>query len=218
MAAPASLTIIKSATGDQPEIGANIKFEITVRNDTQQDVNNLAVWDTLPAQVAYTGFSAGVSPYISGNYLSFIYPVVPSGGIVNIEITARVISFAQGYPIGNRAWCDYNDAYYTAPSRHPAINSNTAFYPANAPVVFPNPFNPGTAVDGVLKIENLVPGSLVQIFTLSAELVYNINSVNLTEKWSGKNMYGNIVSSGIYYYVITAPDKHVYTGKIFVVR
>ena len=217
-AAPADLTINKSATGDQPEVGADVTFNITVRNDTAQDVSSLAVWDTLPAQLAYTGFSAMVSPAIIGNYISFIYPSVPSGGIVNIEITARVISFAEGYPIGNRAWCDYSDAYYAAPLRHPAITSNTAFYPANEPVVFPNPFNRGTAVNGVLKFENLVPGSLIQIFTLSAELVYNINSVDLTEKWAGKNMYGNGVSPGIYYYVITAPDKHVYTGKIFVVR
>ena len=216
--AVAQLTIEKSVTGDQPETGADVTFTINVSNTTLQSVTNLLVWDTLPAQLVYNGYAAAVPPQVTGNYVVFTFPVLNPGEIARIEIMAKVLYIVSGYPVQNTAWCDYNDAFYAAPLKHPAISSNSVFYPVDEPAIYPNPFNPDTAMDNALKISNLVPGSQVSIYTLSAELVYTVDAVTTSEKWNAKNRYKNRVSPGIYYYVIQTPDKHVYKGKLFIVK
>ncbi|PKL92060.1 MAG: hypothetical protein CVV21_04745 [Candidatus Goldiibacteriota bacterium HGW-Goldbacteria-1] len=214
----AELTIEKSVTGDQPETGANVTFSINVSNTTLQSVTNLIVWDTLPSQLDYNGYAAAIAPQVTGNYVVFTIPVLNPGQIARVEIMATVRTFISGYPIQNTAWCDYNDAFYTAPSKHPAISSNSVFYPVDEPCVYPNPFNPDTAIDNALKIRNMVPGSRLNIYTLSAELVYAVDAVTTFVNWNAKNRYGNRVSPGIYYYVIQTPDKHIYKGKLFIVH
>lgn len=216
--AAARLTIEKSVTGDRPEAGADVTFTINVRNTTLQSVTNLLVWDTLPVQLAYNGYAAAVPPQVTGNYVTFIFPVLNPGEIARIEITAKVLHMISGHPAQNTAWCDYNDAFYAAPLKHPAISSNSVFYPADEPSIYPNPFNPDTAADNALKICNLVPGSHINIYTISAELVYTVDAVTTLEKWNAKNRYGKQVSPGIYYYVIQTPDKHIYRGRLFIVR
>jgi uncharacterized repeat protein (TIGR01451 family) len=217
-AVPADLKIEKSATGDQPEIGADVTFKITVRNDTLQDATNLIIWDTLPVEVIYSGYSAAVAPVVTGNYVSFMLPLVTAGTVAYVYIRTKMTSYNGNYPIENRAWCDYNDNYFTMPSRHPAICSATCFYPEHMPIVYPNPFNPDTAVNGTLKFSNLIAGTLIQIYSLSGELVYNINASGINEIWHGRNVYGSKASPGIYYYVIKTPDGHRYIGKLYVVN
>ena len=112
---------------------------------------------------------------------------------------------------------DYNDPYYVDPLRHPPISSNTAFYPRNMPVVFPNPFNPVTAKDGRLKFDNLIYGANIYVFTLSAEIVISLDATSIRMEWDGTNRYGQKISPGIYYYIIDLGEKKV-KGKLFVVK
>jgi hypothetical protein len=88
--------------------------------------------------------------------------------------------------------------------------------------VWPNPFDPKYAVDGLLKVYKVPEGSSMSLYSLTGELVAH----NIMEKpygsgwiyWDGTNNYYVPVSSGIYYYVIL--DKGGSTllkGKLLVI-
>jgi len=83
--------------------------------------------------------------------------------------------------------------------------------------VFPNPFNPRTAVGQVLKFENLPLDSNIRIFTLSGELIRQWDASASRVTWEGKNKQGEEVATGIYMYVITSPGKEKTIGKILLV-
>lgn len=112
---------------------------------------------------------------------------------------------------------DYNDAYYVV-QRHPPIISNIAYYPADVPVIYPNPFWPEKAVGKKLKIDNLVPGSIIQIYTISGEIVTSLDAPDMTVYWDGKNRYGYMSSPGVYYWLIKTPSNRIYKGKLFIVN
>lgn len=84
-------------------------------------------------------------------------------------------------------------------------------------VVYPNPFNRARAAGGTLKIEFLPPGSKVRIYTITSFLVFSKNDAEGRLEWDGKNMAGEPVAPGIYFYRIeTANDTQ--SGKIYIVR
>lgn len=94
--------------------------------------------------------------------------------------------------------------------------------PSCVPNVWPNPFNPKYAVDKVLKIGCLMPGSEVDFYTLSGEKVRTIRfsffqyGSPFTATWDGKNENGIPVSTGVYYYVIHKGDEVFQRGKVIV--
>jgi flagellar hook assembly protein FlgD len=84
------------------------------------------------------------------------------------------------------------------------------------PVVYPNPYDISTGEP--LIFENVVPGSLIQIYTLSGERVAAIQAPSIKVMWDGKNGMGRKVSPGIYYFVIhNQSTGQVKKGKLFVV-
>ena len=135
--------------------------------------------------------------------------------------TAVISNLQEGALVINTASADYNDGYYNLPEfRHPAIKSDQSFYPEGQIVVFPNPFNSATAVNGTLKFANMVPGALMQIYTLTGELVYAVDiGHNVKYYWNLKNRHGSAVSPGIYYWVVKNPvNNRTDTGKLFIVK
>jgi thermitase len=89
---------------------------------------------------------------------------------------------------------------------------------------YPNPFNPETWIPYELSSESEV---MVKIYTFSGQLV---RTLDLGRKpagfytnrdkaiyWNGKNEYGEIVSSGVYFYSIKAGDK-IFNHKMIVLR
>jgi len=99
--------------------------------------------------------------------------------------------------------------------------TNTAT-PACVPQVWPDPFNPKYAVDHVLKIGCLTPGSTVTIYTLSGEKVWSTGQssfqygVPYTATWDGRNQDGAQVSPGVYYYVILQGGQATQRGKFLI--
>jgi hypothetical protein len=140
------------------------------------------------------------------------------GEHIRIEFTARLTAvIPANQPFTNKAAVDYNDPFYAAPAKHPPIPADVSYYPIGRPVVFPNPFNLDT--DTVVTFDNVVPGSLIQIYTISGEAVKAIYTGIKTTTWDGKNRYGKTASPGIYYFVIkNQSNGEVRKGKIFVVR
>lgn len=85
-------------------------------------------------------------------------------------------------------------------------------------MVFPNPFNPNTAFEGVLKFDNVPLDAEVKIFTLTGELVGKYTGDGSRITWDGKNAADVDVVSGIYLYVVTPKEGDKTIAKIFLVR
>lgn len=114
----------------------------------------------------------------------------------------------------------------STPSNTPTV-TNTSTPTATATpnlYIWPNPFNPNTAVNGVLKAGYLGSGAVMTIYTISGEQVISSsqNSPDLVFQggymiWNGRNAHSLYVSTGVYYYVILNGTKMLLTGKLLVV-
>ena len=186
----------------------------------------MAVWDTLHQDMMFVSNNFEITPTQTGNYLYWDISTdslgnpftLNPGGQITIEFTVRLIAIVPArQPFTNTVMTDYNDPFYVSPAKHPALASEQSFYPIGKPVVFPNPFNLDT--DTVVTFDNVVPGSLIQIYTISGEAVKAIYTGIKTTTWDGKNRNGKTASPGIYYFVIkNQSNGEVRKGKIFVVR
>jgi len=83
----------------------------------------------------------------------------------------------------------------------------------------PNPFNPKREITKIYIPQDLRGNTLkVRIYNIAGELVREIDSGVLTRaEWDGKNDDGDIVSNGIYLYVVET-DKGKARGKITVIK
>jgi uncharacterized repeat protein (TIGR01451 family) len=215
------LEISIRAAGDEPSVGAKVKYSITIRNSSASAVNGLNVWDTLPANLTYIPGQINGQPVLVDNVLfwDMSAATLAANSVLIIDFWVEINAIIPGDLIETRAWADYYDPHYVpALGRHPPVSSSAHFYPEDTVVVFPNPFNPRTAKSGTLKFLNAVPGSIIRIFTISGEAVIAINTSLIREEWDGKNRSGQEVSAGIYYYIITNQEnKMTCMGKIYII-
>lgn len=84
--------------------------------------------------------------------------------------------------------------------------------------VWPDPFNPSTAVGRVLKISCLPPGSNVDFYTVSGEFVRRITENGGLALWDGLNRFGSPAASGIYYFVVLSSGNALKEGKLLLTR
>jgi sugar lactone lactonase YvrE len=104
------------------------------------------------------------------------------------------------------------------PTATPTITPTPTPYPIGDIIVYPNPYSPGRAVDGALKIINLPTGSNIVVYTISGELVISISAQTPVVYWNGRNAYNSPISPGVYYYVIKSGSDILRAGTIFVVH
>ncbi len=220
---PVDLIITLSASGEEPKPGAKINYMITIKNPSLTTVTNVSVWDTLPDEVIFKENKFSLASFsLTDNVARWdlSQPLTP-GKIVTIEFTVEIGNIIpEKLPITNRVSADYNDDHYI-PSygKHPPVTSDMSFYPIGEVVVYPNPFNPETARDKKLKFENIIPGSVIQIFTISGEMVNTLYAQHIIAYWDGKNRYGKDAAPGIYLFIITNKETgSVKKGRIFVIR
>ncbi len=100
------------------------------------------------------------------------------------------------------------------------MNSEEELYET---IVYPNPFYPENG--DIVRIEN--KGSITmpmgdtfcRIYDLNGDFIIEIEK-NIYEQfsWDGLNNYGKKCGSGIYYYVVSAPEGQTSKGKIALVR
>jgi uncharacterized repeat protein (TIGR01451 family) len=229
---PVNMQITLNASGDNPKPGSKITYDITIRNPENRDATNINIWDTLPDGCMITDVISP-SPYtyqVNGGVISWDLTGLdlgPATGLdqITVEYTVEITDLnAARNPsdglIHNTASVNYNDPAYPAPgTKHPPLKSDLSLYPTGNPVVFPNPFNPKTAKGGTLKFANMVPGSVIQIFTISGEAVAAISAQSPNVEWNGKNSGGSSMAAGIYFFVITNKTTNsTLKGKLFVVN
>ncbi len=77
------------------------------------------------------------------------------------------------------------------------------------------------------SLENLPPGSRVEIYTLAHERVQVLEPSSpvvagyvhpATAVWDGRNESGQDAAAGVYLYIITIPDQPEVRGKLALVR
>lgn len=216
-----------SAFGEEPEVGARFTYSLKIHNDSSSDIHNMRIWDSLPANIKFVESIFSEDPVIvSGNYVEWdlsgtVYENFKAGQVLVIEFVVEITQITDNDLIINEITIDYNDPYYFEGGpygRHPEITSNAAMYPQDRVVIFPNPFNPRTARGNVLKFLNVIPGSLINIYTVSGEHVTTIKAASILETWDGKNNMRKMCSPGIYYWLVINPyNNSINKGKLFIV-
>ncbi|MDD5688207.1 MAG: carbohydrate-binding protein [Elusimicrobia bacterium] len=88
--------------------------------------------------------------------------------------------------------------------------------------VYPNPYNPATAVSGKLKITNLPINSIMKIYTVTGEKIRELKEIEYGNlgwlEWDGKNDDGDKVGRAVYIYQIEDTAGNKKTGKIGLVK
>jgi len=96
--------------------------------------------------------------------------------------------------------------------------------------VWPDPYNPNTAVGGTLRF-SCMNGATLEIFTISGELVQTITDSSPGQPcganelpawgtyycWNGRNKMGFPVATGIYFYVVQNGNQTMQRGKFLIV-
>lgn len=130
------------------------------------------------------------------------------------SITTTSITLSANYV------CDSSATLAPSALTNGIITINAPDYAPNLSNVkaYPNPFKIYQGQRHVLFM-NVSAGSKVKIFTVSGELVSELNeqSGGMIE-WLGKNDDGKDVASGTYLYVVTNNEGEKKTGKIVVIR
>ena len=85
----------------------------------------------------------------------------------------------------------------------------------NIQSVYPNPFNGQVKFDFIINSPQLVQFNVYDISgrTIVDEIIMSGSKGYHQVSWDGKNVYGKMVSSGVYYYTFTLENK-VVNGKI----
>ncbi|MDD5686605.1 MAG: TIGR03790 family protein [Elusimicrobia bacterium] len=88
--------------------------------------------------------------------------------------------------------------------------------------VYPNPYNPNTAVQGKLKVINIPVNSIMKLYSVAGELVRELKEMDYGNfgwiEWNGKNDDGDKVGRGVYIYKIEDGAGNKKTGKIGLVK
>jgi len=85
---------------------------------------------------------------------------------------------------------------------------------------YPNPFNPSTNIQYNLRESDYVSLTVYNATGQKVRTLVNANqsSGNHTVNWDSRNDNGNLVSSGIYYYILKAGNEKVLSRKMILQR
>jgi hypothetical protein len=221
---PAIISVMVDPVDYGTAVGGPADFIITVFNSGAQAIN-MVLSQVIPPNTTFD-ITSGANTLWSSTVLG---PILPAGSVItrqigtlnsgqsvsydyllktdNTLLSGAVIPVAQ--PIVN-----YDDLPPFGPGK--SVLGPPATITVGDIVVYPNPFNPKSAVGGVLKFANLPRNCIISIYTESGELVINFLAKASKETWNGKNSSNTMCSAGIYYFIIKdSTAKIITTGKIF---
>ncbi|MDD5688424.1 MAG: carbohydrate-binding protein [Elusimicrobia bacterium] len=88
--------------------------------------------------------------------------------------------------------------------------------------IYPNPYNPDTAIQGKLKIINLPMNSIMRLYSVAGRLARELKEIDFGNlgwlEWDGKNDDGDKVGRGIYIYQVEDAAGNKKTGKIGLIK
>ncbi len=213
---PANIALILEAIDTTTTSGGYAKFKITIKN-TGSDAFDVILWDSIPSDALFdvnyfenTGWSLNenvfyknISSVSAGETRTFYFNLKTSEGLS----TGHLIYVS---PVLSSYSDILNPIAYAV--------SNPVVISVGEIVVYPNPFNPETAKGNVLKFANIPRNAKIMIYTISGELIKVYTALSAYVFWDGTNAFGDKVSPGIYYYIITWDEgKKIKKDKIFVI-
>lgn len=96
---------------------------------------------------------------------------------------------------------------------------------SNEIYVFPNPLRTGAGfpVDegGTVTFRNIPKDSRVMIYTTAGDRVIDIEAESIREgnlQWDTRNSSGEVITSGVYLYMVEIPGSEDYWGRLVVIR
>lgn len=152
--------------------------------------------------------------------VSYTFKALPEGTETeNLDIVRKDI-FLFKRPAGNWKIWKWTAGFYigTETTKLKIINRTSNFI---STLAYPNPFYPTTIhIDKKIKFLYLAGYVKIKIFNIAGEVVYKFEEDANTQEieWNGKNLDGELVSSGIYIYSIINEKGKTFTGKIGVIR
>lgn len=140
---------------------------------------------------------------------------VTSFTIDNITATAKYFFAVVVYDIdGNESWFTKADtSVYLATENSRDIPNSINLYN------LPNPFNPSTTIHYNIPIDSRVNLTIYDMLGRKVNQLISSNQPlgNHSIKWNGTDLYGNLVSAGIYFYQLKIGD-FVQTKKMLLLR
>ncbi len=218
--APAQLEITLQAVDTSVSAGGYAEIRIIIRNTGGVLAQDILLEQTIPTLTTfdmnykdnvnwtYTGASIqrNIGDLNPGDIIYVTYFLkadenLPDGEVINIS------------PAG----AEFNMYPLPYPVIRTTVYSNAVFFTVGEIFVYPNIFNPDKG--GTVKFINLPKNTMVVIYTISGEMVQVYKNVSSTILWDGKNIKERIVSTGVYYYVISwEKGSRKKKGKIFVIN
>ncbi|MCD6579860.1 T9SS type A sorting domain-containing protein, partial [bacterium] len=83
--------------------------------------------------------------------------------------------------------------------------------------LYPNPFKQDMGTD-VITFANLTENAKIQIYTITGNLVFEVEAESIDYPWNLKNNIGDDIKSGIYIYLITNDNGEKKIGKFAVIK
>lgn len=153
-------------------------------------------------------------------------PSIPIGDSLEFNLTfePQVLGVSAGYiEIFTNDWNTPNYLIYLAGAGVDTVTTvEENFLPEKVKLSqnYPNPFNPSTKIDFALQESQNV---FLNIFNVKGQLIKTLFS-GLSEKgqksltWDGKDSFGNLVSSGTYFYKLETETGFSETRKMSFIR
>jgi len=210
---PYSLKIVKTIVQDK--IGPNkpLTYRIDVINTSMMTLTEMIIADTIPAGFEYSSeeHPAGLLFLKNGRLLSWSGNSMGFFPLMTYSVTiSGVVSPQCRGKVANTAWvvaansCGSIQAVYIA-------NFDASY--EGSIRVFPNPFRPERAVDGILKFEGVPAGGKIRIYSVDGLLIWEGTSSGVVTGWNGRDTGGGRVSKGLYIWAVKK-NGSVKSGKL----
>ncbi|MDX1470583.1 MAG: gliding motility-associated C-terminal domain-containing protein, partial [Flavobacteriaceae bacterium] len=196
-----ALSITKDVDTDEPMIGDNVTFTITISNDGLVTASNIVVSDLLPSGYDFVSYTATAGTYTESTG-DWVIDILNPGDIQILEILVEVL------PIG-----DYlNTATIADTDRgtddNPSDDTDTATVEPLCLIIY-NEFSPngdGANETFVIDCIERYPNSKLEIYNRWGSLVYE--DVGYQNDWTGTSNGDAVIDQdsdlpvGTYYYVL----------------
>ena len=85
---------------------------------------------------------------------------------------------------------------------------------------YPNPFNPTTKIPVALPVDSEIELKVYNILGREVATIFSgqIQAGRHLFEWNGRNSAGNRLSSGVYFYRLTAGKKAALAGKMIMLK
>lgn len=134
----ADLTLTKRVTNDNPVIGQNVVFTLTVVNNGPDGADNIEVRDLLPAGLAYVSHTLSQGSYISGTGVWDVGDLVTEGRAASLTITALFNGPGDVTNTAEVTACDQHDPDSTPNNTNPAEDDQDSVTVTRRPMITVN--------------------------------------------------------------------------------